>query len=264
MITETLPSPTAAASSSTFLKKQLFESLKTSDDYRYAFVEERIQTGLAAQVHAIRKQRGMDPKQFAEKLGKKVSWVYRLEDPNQPPPTITSLIDVARAYDCDLEVRFRPFSETLDEMDSLSPDSLSVTSFKDEAPEIEEILSHSWAFDSSIKAIRQYGLTTQYLWGQALAEHAAAPAPLESYYWGEVAPAFQPDTASLEVFNVASESIGSLDKGTPNPAAAGVATLKPNWGNVISIEEFRGQPRRRFAHKRSGYGRSNRERRASA
>src|SRR5580692_114591 len=113
MTTENLPWPTLPALPNTSLKRQIFQSLKTDEDYRYAFVEERIQTGLAAQIHTIREQRGLDPKRFAEKLGKKVSWVYRLEDPNQPPPTIPSLIDVAKAYDCDLDVRFRPFSETL-------------------------------------------------------------------------------------------------------------------------------------------------------
>jgi transcriptional regulator with XRE-family HTH domain len=144
------------------LKSQLLQSLKTSDEYRYSFVEEKIQSGLAAQIRAIREQRQLDPKQFAEKLGKKVSWVYRLEDPNLPPPTIPSLLEVARAYDVDLEVRFRPFSAFLNEANDLSTRSLEVTGFRDELPELER----ETARDQK---------ETEY------AGHAAAPAPLDYF-----------------------------------------------------------------------------------
>ena len=162
MITEKLYWPTEAEFASTSsLKNQLLQSLKTSDEYRYSFVEEKIQSGLAAQIRAIREQRELDPKQFADKLGKKVSWVYRLEDPNQPPPTIPSLLEVARAYDVDLEVRFRPFSAFLNETDNLSTKSLEVASFKDELPELE----------------RETACGQNEYWA-ALREHAAMPASL--------------------------------------------------------------------------------------
>jgi hypothetical protein len=47
------------------------------------------------------------------------------------------LLEVARAYDVDLEVRFRPFSAFLNEVDGLSTRSLEVASFRDELPELE-------------------------------------------------------------------------------------------------------------------------------
>lgn len=138
MTTDELYLPIVAESANTSsLRSQLLQSLKTSEEYRYAFVEEKIQSGLAAQIRAIREQRGMDPKKFAEKLGKKVSWVYRLEDPNLSPPTIPSLLEVARACGVDLEVRFRAFSGLSDDLDKLSPDSLSVPSFNEELPDLE-------------------------------------------------------------------------------------------------------------------------------
>lgn len=195
------------------MKKQVFQSLKTSEDYRYAFVEERIQTGLAAQIHAIREQRGLDPKQFAEKLGKKLAWVYRLEDPNQPPPTIPSLIEVAKAYDCDLEVRFKPFSETLDDINRLSPDSLRVASFKEEYEEIERSLSMESTYGFlTFGRYRSGGKTDWISWEQALAEHIAAPAPLESHYWGEVTPA-----APLDDWNA---NVEAEELAASGPAAA--------------------------------------------
>jgi len=131
-------SPTETESVNTnSLRSQILQSLKTSEEYRYSFVEEKIQSGLAAQTRAIREQREMDAKQFAKKLGKKVSWIYRLEDPNLPPPTIPSLLEVARALGVDLEVRFRPFSCLLNDLDRLSTDSLKAASFDEELPELE-------------------------------------------------------------------------------------------------------------------------------
>ena len=179
MITEKLPWLTEAESANTSsLKSQFLQSLKSSDEYRYSFVEEKLQSGLAAQIRAIREQRQLDPKQFAEKLGKKVSWVYRLEDPNLPPPTIPSLLEIARAYDMDLEVRFRPFSAfcSLDEVDDLSTKSLEVASFKDELSELER----EAALDRTEAECQRW-----------LTAHAATHAPLGTHadYYKNLLPA---------------------------------------------------------------------------
>jgi transcriptional regulator with XRE-family HTH domain len=153
-------SPTETESGNTSsLKSQVLKSLKTSKEYRHSFVEEKIQSGLAAQIVAIRELRRLDPRKFAEALGKKVSWVYRLEDPNQSPPTIPSLLEVARAFDVDLEVRFRAFSGLLDEVGRLSPDSLKVLSFKEELPELERIASDA----DDLAAILRYRNATERL-----------------------------------------------------------------------------------------------------
>lgn len=118
--------------STSSLKHQLLQSFQTGKEYRHAFVEESIRSGLAGQIRTIREVRKMDPKNFAKHLGKKVSWIYRLEDPNAPAPTISSLLEVAKAFDIDLEVRFRPFSKRLDDLGSLSETSFDVPSFDEE------------------------------------------------------------------------------------------------------------------------------------
>jgi transcriptional regulator with XRE-family HTH domain len=207
MITEKLYWPTEAEFASTSsLKNQLLQSLKTSDEYRYSFVEEKIQSGLAAQIRAIREQRELDPKQFADKLGKKVSWVYRLEDPNQPPPTIPSLLEVARAYDVDLEVRFRPFSAFLNETDNLSTKSLEVASFKDELPELE----------------RETACGQNEYWAP-LREHAAMPASFNYVY----------QHSDIELGN-------SLQMSTPSSSVAMIDVKEyPAKGNVIPADVFR-------------------------
>ena len=134
-------SQTGAVSPSTFsVRQQIIQSLRTAREYRRGFVEEKIQTGLAVQMKAIRESRpGMTQQKFAELLGKSQSWVARLEDPNAPPPTITTLLKVAAAFDVDLVVRYAPFSETIDWVSGnphvvpgLSPESLAVPDFEND------------------------------------------------------------------------------------------------------------------------------------
>jgi len=116
---------------------QLFQNFRTGKEYRHAFVEEKVRTSIAAQIKAIREHQRMKQPDFAEKLHKSQSWVSRLEDPNQAAPTIPSLLQVAEAFDVDLEVRFDRFSELLDRMDQMAEGSLQVPNFKEELPDLE-------------------------------------------------------------------------------------------------------------------------------
>jgi transcriptional regulator with XRE-family HTH domain len=110
----------------------MLEQMRTSKEYRHGFVEEAIRSRIVGQIAALRKERGWDLKTFAANIGKKLSWAYRLEDPNSAPPTIPSLLEVAEACDVGLDVRFRGFSELLDDVTALGPDSFRVPSFDEE------------------------------------------------------------------------------------------------------------------------------------
>jgi hypothetical protein len=114
------------------LKAQLLYNLKNSKEYRSAFVEEKVRTQLAVQIKTIREQRQMGRTIFAVLLGKVYSWVFRLEDPNQAPPTIPSLLNVADVFDVDLQIKFRRFSDLLNEIEHMEPESFRVPSFEDE------------------------------------------------------------------------------------------------------------------------------------
>lgn len=114
------------------IKQQMLQSFQTGREYRHSFVEEAIRSRIAAQIKTIRERRNWDYKKFAEEIDKKVSWAYRLEDPNTAPPTIPTLLQVAEAFDVGLDVRFRSFSELLDDVTTLSPESFSVPSFEQE------------------------------------------------------------------------------------------------------------------------------------
>jgi transcriptional regulator with XRE-family HTH domain len=115
----------------------VLESLKSGKEYRHAFVEEKVRTSIAAQIHAMRTRAkgGMTQPEFARRMGKSQSWVSRLEDPNQPPPTIASLLKVAEAFDVDLEIRFGSFSAMLRRLDEMTLESLEASSFTEEASE---------------------------------------------------------------------------------------------------------------------------------
>jgi transcriptional regulator with XRE-family HTH domain len=110
----------------------MLDGLRASQEYRNAFIEESICTRIAAQIRALRDARGWNYKQLAELINKKVSWVYRLEDPNATPPTIPTLLQVAAAFDIGLDVRFRSFSELLEDVTTLGAESFLVPSFEEE------------------------------------------------------------------------------------------------------------------------------------
>jgi hypothetical protein len=126
-------SPTQPEFASTnLIKEQLLQSLQTSKDYRHAFVQERIASRLTAQIESLRHSMNGDYKQFADKIGKKVSWAYRLEDPNAPPPTIPTLLQIAESFDIGVDVRFCRFTELVDDVSKLTPHSFAVPSFNEE------------------------------------------------------------------------------------------------------------------------------------
>ncbi len=115
-------------------RHDLFNSLKRSEEYRHAFIEESIHSRLTAQIKSLREGRA-EPwsyPQLAHRMGKKVSWVYRLEDPNASLPTIPTLLEVARAFDVALDVRFVPFSKIAGDVAKLTDESLKVQAFIDD------------------------------------------------------------------------------------------------------------------------------------
>lgn len=133
MVADTLPFKTGVESQSTSsVGDQILENFRGSKSYRHAFVEEKVRTGIALQIRAIREKQEMKRPKFASLMNKAPSWVFRLEDPNQPPPTISTLLQVAEAFDVDLEIRFGRFSRLIDRLDQMDEGSLRVPSFDEE------------------------------------------------------------------------------------------------------------------------------------
>jgi transcriptional regulator with XRE-family HTH domain len=100
--------------------------------FRGAFVEENIKTGIAFQVRALREQRGWSQGELGRLAGKPQNVISRLENPDYGRFTIQTLLDIARAFDVALLVKFASFSELAANLRDLSPNALAVPSFEDE------------------------------------------------------------------------------------------------------------------------------------
>ena len=179
-LTENLSSETATISASTSsLQEQLLHSLATGIEYRHAFVEEKIRTGLAVQSKSIREQREMTQAELATALHKSQSWVSRLEDPNKPIPTIPTLLLFAKAFDVDLDVRFAPFSQMLYRISQLTPEGFQVPSFTDEyeAENIRtcELLAKHWELKQPVitKAPNNWCFVYQPISGRGICQEIA-------------------------------------------------------------------------------------------
>src|SRR5208282_2060622 len=95
-------------------KRQLLDSLKDRE-YRSSFVCERVRSSVALQIRALREQRKkMTQAQLGDHIGMAQTWVSKLENPDYGKMTVATLLRLATdAFDTDLEIKFRPFSETI-------------------------------------------------------------------------------------------------------------------------------------------------------
>ncbi len=117
-------------------KNKLIEELKDKE-YRDAFVEEHIDTGIPFQIKALREQRDLTQKGFEKLSGMKQALISRLENPNYSSFTLSTLKKIASIFDIGLIVRFVPISDLIKWELNLSSDSLEAVSF-DEDPYFKE------------------------------------------------------------------------------------------------------------------------------
>src|SRR5665213_79996 len=96
-------------------REELLASLR-NEDYRRAFVGERVRSSMALQIRALRDQRVMSQKQLGDAIGMAQTWVSKLENPDYGKMSVATLLRLAAAFDTDLEIKFRPFSKTIDHL----------------------------------------------------------------------------------------------------------------------------------------------------
>ena len=159
-------------------------------EFRHEFMAEHIRSGIAYQIRAMRDARGWNQKKLAAKAGKPQSVVSRLEDPDYGKVTIFTLIELAKAFDVALLVRFVGFGELLIRTTDLSPDALNAPNFDDD-PLIDGAMEHS-----DLTAIQKPGLARHRL-GSYL-----NPQP----QFDRIAPTSARQTASLPVLEASNIS----------------------------------------------------------
>lgn len=144
MNAERLLAPTQVESPSTTQAKQLLESWKDRE-YRAAFVRERVRSSVALQIRALREQRNqMTQKQLGDAIGRAQTWISVLEDPEYGKMSVATLLNLAQAFDTDLEIKFRPFSRALHELTNQDQEYFSVRSFEQELPDLENASTLRW------------------------------------------------------------------------------------------------------------------------
>jgi transcriptional regulator with XRE-family HTH domain len=117
----------------TSAKHAFLESL-ADRDYRREFVAERVRSSIALQIRALRDQRHMSQSALGDEIGMAQTWVSKLENPDYGKMTVATLLRLADAFDTDLEIKFRPFTESVDTLTRQSEDYFTVPSFTEEFP----------------------------------------------------------------------------------------------------------------------------------
>ena len=95
-------------------------------EYAHSYMQAHTVTRIAAQVHAIRKQRGWSQGELAEAAGITQERVSKIESADFESVTLKTLNKFADAFDVHLHVAFVPFSEGIVDVANISPSRLEV------------------------------------------------------------------------------------------------------------------------------------------
>src|SRR6266508_4112760 len=130
-------------------RKTTVERLLKSKEYRDAYVLEHIKKGVAFQIRTLREDRDWTQGDLGDAMGKPRNVISRIEDPNYGKTTLTTLREVAAAFDVGLLVKFVPFSRLVREYEDVSPARLSARSITS----AEEVAALSeWAKQERVDA----------------------------------------------------------------------------------------------------------------
>lgn len=101
-------------------------------EYRHGYADDFLNTAIAAQIKALRDQRGWTQAQLAERAEMRQSRISAMEDINYTSWSVRTLARLAEAFDVALTVCFKSFTERLADIDQFSPSALAVPSYMDD------------------------------------------------------------------------------------------------------------------------------------
>lgn len=107
-------------------------------EYRHAYMESAIEQGVAWQIRVNRERRQMNQRDLAEKIGSRQSAISRAEDTTYGRHRLETLVKIAHAFDCALQVRFVPYSTLAKDSDDLSPLALYAPSYSEETAHVSK------------------------------------------------------------------------------------------------------------------------------
>lgn len=101
-------------------------------DYRHGYADDFLNTFIAAQIRAMRDQRGWTQAQLAERAMMKQSRISAMEDVNYSSWSIRTLARLAEAFDVALAVCFKSFGQRIVDIEHFSPSAVLVPSYTDD------------------------------------------------------------------------------------------------------------------------------------
>lgn len=110
-------------------REQIITSFRDAE-YRREFAAD-IGTGIAFQIRLLREDRGWSQDELAQRTGtgKRQETISQWENPNYGRYSLTTLIELAAAFDVAPIVKFAPFSELIDWTANLNPARLTPPGF---------------------------------------------------------------------------------------------------------------------------------------
>lgn len=101
-------------------------------EYRDEFVESTVAAVVAFQVRAIREMRGWTQQELGDVCGTSQEWISTIENPQYGRHSMQTLLALAHAFDCWIDVRFRPFSDMAFWLSNRQPNDLMVAKFAED------------------------------------------------------------------------------------------------------------------------------------
>ena len=113
-------------------KQWQFITNLSDPEYRKAFVDEMVGTGLAFQIRRLRNARSLTQKALADQMGNNQVTISQWENPGYGSYSLSSLKQLASAFDVGLLVRFVSFSELADWTIDVGDERLTPPTYEDE------------------------------------------------------------------------------------------------------------------------------------
>ena len=108
----------------------------SDQEYREAYLEASIEQGIAWQIKINRQKRDLTQRDLANMLNTKQSAISRLEDPEHGAYNLKTLIEIGKAFDCALSIKYIPYSRLAEESYFLSEEDQFALPYSTEAKEI--------------------------------------------------------------------------------------------------------------------------------
>lgn len=144
--------------------KESREALKhelQDEDYRYAYVEDFLNTSIATQIVVLREQRGLSQTALGNLIGTKQPGVSRLEDVNHSTWKTGTLKKIARALGVRLKITFETFGSLLDEDQNFGREALQRPEFSRD-PAFDALLERVASPDDNLTAVAINGAVNRF------------------------------------------------------------------------------------------------------